>query len=100
MALTSHFDRDLFHSLKTLNVARGTAAVFDAVQMRPSEEVVAALACAFLLVADKYKVPAQDAFTAASNMMRFHDDKGRSHFEGLRFYLDADVFGAQSQALS
>lgn len=99
MALSPHFDRDLFHSLNTVNAARGTAAVFDAVQMRPSEEIVAALACAFLMVTKKYDVPAQDAFLAASNMMRHHDDSGKSHFDGLRYYLDADVFGSPSTSL-
>lgn len=99
MALSTHFDRDLFHSLNTVNTARGTAAVFDAVQMRPPEEIVAALACAFLMVTKKYDVAAQDAFSAASQMMKHHDERGKSHFDGLRYYLEADVFGADPTQL-
>jgi hypothetical protein len=92
MALGQRFDRDLFNSLSTKSAAQSTIAVLDRVQLLRPEEQIAGLAAAFLLISDRYKVPAQDAFLAASNMMRHHDDRGRSEFDAVRSYLDADVF--------
>lgn len=64
--------------------------------MRPPEEQVAGLACAFLLVCEHYRVPAQDAFTAVKAMMAHHDARGGTDFDALNSYLAADVFGPSS----
>lgn len=95
MAVTSRFDRDIFNSLPTKQAARSTIKVLDAIQFLKPEEQIAGLAAAFLLSVERYKVPAQDAFSATANMMRHHDERGQSEFDGVRSYLDADVFGTK-----
>jgi len=92
MALTGRFDRDAFHSLSTKAAARATAAILSEVQMRPPEEQVAGAACVFLLLCERYRIPAQDAFAATKQMMNDHDERGYTAFDGIRSYLDADVF--------
>lgn len=78
--------------MPTKDAARATIKVLDAVQHGRPEEAIAGLAAAFLLITERYRLPAQDAFLATSNMMRHHDDRGRSEFDAARSYLDADVF--------
>lgn len=92
MSLGPRFDRDLYHSLPSRKAAQSTIKVLDVLQYMRPEEQIAALSAAFLLVSEGYKVPAQDAFLAASNMMNHHDDRGFSEFEAVRSYLAADVF--------
>lgn len=89
------FDRDTFHSLRTKRAATATAEVLSAVQYRTPEEQIAGLACSFLLLCERYRVPAQDAFSATKQMMNHHDARGGSDFDGIRSYLDADVFGTR-----
>lgn len=96
MALTTRLDRDLLHSLPTKAAAQATIKVLDALQFKSPEEQIAGLAAAFLLVSERYRMPAQDAFNVASNMMNHHNDRGRSEFEAVRSYLDADVFRTKS----
>lgn len=96
MGYVARFDRDAFHSLRTIKAAHATAEIFSAIQHRSPEEQMAGLAAAFLLAAERYRMPAQDIFTATKAMMNHHDDQGRTHFEGIRSYLDADVFGIRS----
>ena len=96
MSFASRFDRDAFHSLRTKAAALSTAELLSAVQYRSPEEQVAGLACAFLLLTERYRIPAQDAFTATKAMMNHHDARGGTDFDGLRSYLDADVFGTRA----
>lgn len=98
MGLATLFDRDAFHSLRTKAAATATAEVLSAVQYRSPEEQVAGTACVFLLLCERYKIPAQDAFSAVKNMMAHHDARGGTDFDGIRSYLDADVFGTRPNA--
>lgn len=98
MALGPRFDRDLFNSLSSKRAAQTTVKVLSAVQFGGAEEAIAGLAAAFLLITERYKVTAQDAFLATSNMMSHHDDRGRSEFEAVRSYLDADVFRTKANS--
>ena len=92
MALTSRFDRDVFHSLRTKKAAESTISVLSAVQDRTSEEIIAGLAAAFLLVTEKYGITPQDAFQATANMMSSHDARGGHEFDAARMFLSDDVF--------
>lgn len=92
----SRFDRDAFHSLRTKKAAHATAAVLSELQYRTPEEQIAGVACAFLLLCERYRMPAQDAFAATKQMMNHHDARGGTDFDGIRSYLDADVFGTRS----
>lgn len=92
MALTQRFDRDAFHSLPTPKAAEATIEVLSTLQHRPPEEQVAALAACFLLITERYRIPAQDAFSATSRMMNHVDNKGSRVFDAARYYLDEDVF--------
>ena len=95
MGITHRFDRDLFHSLPTKAAAQTTIAALNAIQDRRPECQVAGLAAAFLLVCEKYGMPAQDAFTATRNMMHGHKARGGYEFDAAQSYLSDDVFGAE-----
>lgn len=97
MALSDRFDRDALSVLPTKQAAMATAAIFDTNQYRKPEEIVAGIACAAILVFQKYGISVQDALQFAENMMRAHDENGKSDFDGLREYINSDVFAHNSE---
>lgn len=75
-----------------VETAHATLSVIDRVQdhHRNPGLQVAALAAAFLLMAERFQVSAQEAFTATQNLMNNHD--GRAvEFEAVRLYLANEV---------
>lgn len=71
-------------------VASCSMTVLDAMQLRfTSEEQVLGAVCTALLLCERFNVPAQDAFTAASNLMneRVHGEAGmRPEFKAVQLY--------------
>lgn len=45
----------------------------------------------FLLLCEHYKMPAQDVFTIAKNLMNTHDGVLATEFEAIRLYLQCEV---------
>ena len=54
--------------------------------MTPAVHTLAA-AIHLILIAEHHKVPVQDVFTAAKNLMTNHDDRLGTDFEAIRTYL-------------
>lgn len=52
---------------------------------------VNAAAALFLLLCERFQVSAQDAFTAAKNLMNHADGSRRDEFEAIRLYLKNEV---------
>lgn len=84
-------NRDLMHMAQPLDVARSSMAVIDRIQdYRPEVQVLAA-AAVFLTLANHWGVPAQDAFTAVTNVMNERDGKRRVEFEAVDAYVENEL---------
>lgn len=86
-------DRDQLNNADRRKVARLCVHIFDRIQGWNKGEQIAALATAFLLLCTASGVPAQDAFTAAKNLM--HDPLTSSgiapQFQAMRYHLNTEV---------
>lgn len=51
------------------------------------------MACAFILMAETCRLPAQDAFAAATNLMKDPLTSTGRHptFDAMRFHLETDI---------
>lgn len=86
-------DRDKLTNASRQSVAEGTVSIFDRIQGWPKEAQLLALACAFILTADASGLPAQEAFTAAKNLMA--DDLTSTglapQFQAMKYHLTTEV---------
>lgn len=62
----------------------------DYIEAHPGVQVLAT-AAAFLLLCERFGVPAQDAFTAAKNLMNAHEGAAGKDFAAVREYLANEV---------
>lgn len=87
------FDRDRFNMASRPAVAHTAVNALDRIQGAPKEHQVLGLACAFLLLAASIKMPAQEVFTAAKNLMYdpIHNTRMGHQFAGIKQYLEEDV---------
>lgn len=67
-------------------------ALQDYIEENPGVQVTAAAAL-FLLLCERFNVPAQDAFTATTNLMNGKDGRLAKEFEAVRLYLQHEVQG-------
>lgn len=84
-------NRDLYHSADPARVANCTMAVIDATQrgFQPHEQMHA-MAIAFLMLAEHWGVPAQDAFTASKNLLNDQEGK-RPEFGAVVQYMKNEL---------
>lgn len=77
-------------------VANAVASVFDRLQSLPHEVQLLALAGAFVLMTEASALPAQDAFSAVSNLMvdERHSTRRDHRFAAMKQYLTDDLKGA------
>ncbi|HWL80080.1 MAG TPA: hypothetical protein VNR89_03945 [Roseomonas sp.] len=84
---------------KLVNAPRDTSAAAtvllidrlqDFIEEHPGVQVVAASAL-FLMLCERFGVSAQDAFTAAKNLMNEHDGTLSHEFKAVRAYLANEV---------
>lgn len=87
------FSRDRMNLASKKDVGQACVTIFDRIQDWGREKQLLALACAFMLMAETAKVPPQDVFTAASNLM--YDpmtSTGRGlQFQAMKFHLATDI---------
>lgn len=86
-----HFDRDLMHMAAPSRVANVTLGTLNALQNWEPHEQVLGAAAVFLHLADFWRVPAQDVFTAVTNLINDKDGKARPEFRAIRPYLDNEL---------
>ncbi len=88
--MTRYLNRDLLNMADPRRVANGTMAVVDALQPFTPEQQLPALAAAFILLAEHYGVPAQDAFTITGNIMK-HSEGRRPEFAAAAAYMKGEL---------
>jgi hypothetical protein len=71
-------------------VARGTAAVANAVQDMPAHVQLSAMAAAFIMLAEHRRIEPQDAFTITSNIMNYAEGR-RPEFKGVAQYMENEL---------
>ncbi len=86
-------DYDRLVNADRTTVARTTVELFDRVQHREKEAQLLGLACAFILMAESLRVPAQDAFTAAANLMadKVNPSGREARFDAMKFHLETEL---------
>lgn len=85
--------RDQLNNAPSEEVARVSYALIDRLQHeyeQPGVQVAAAAAF-FLLVAERFGVPAQDAFTATKNLMNDRDNRLKHEFQAARAFLREEI---------
>jgi hypothetical protein len=84
-------NRDLMNNANPRRVANATMAVIDATQrgFQPHEQMLA-MAAAFLMLAEHWGMPAQDAFRAVTNIMNDQDGK-RPEFGAVARYMKEEL---------
>lgn len=90
-------DRDRLMNADRGVVASLTVRLFSAIEDFRKERQLLALACAFVLLCDACRIPAQDVFTAAKNLMAnpiAAEADARPmgpQFEAMSYHLRTDV---------
>ena len=85
------FNRDKFMTMPARPVCNAAMALVDRIQYEPNKEVaMMAAACLFINLAEHWNMPAQDAFTAANNMMN-HVVNKRAEFAAVRQYIQEEL---------
>lgn len=89
----SLIDRDRLNNANKYDVASTCVRIFDRIQAMDKEHQLLALACAFSLMADACRLPAQDIFTVAKNLMV--DEQTATgiapQFQAMRYHLDTEL---------
>ena len=86
------FNRDVMNNAPVRKVANAAMTCLDALQVKYTPEVQAMGAAVVLLaLAEHYKIPAQDIFTATKNLINAGDEQ-RSEFRAVKFYLREEKF--------
>lgn len=86
-------DRDKITNADRITTANVCALLFNAIQDKPAETQLLGLAAAFLLMARATGVPAQEAFTAVTNLMydAMHPDGVEHRFAAMLYHLETEV---------
>ena len=86
-------DRDKMVNADRTTVARTCVELFDRIQDKAKEAQLLGLACAFILMAETLKVPAQDAFSAATNLMldKMNPTGREARFDAMKFHLETEL---------
>jgi hypothetical protein len=84
-------DRDKVNSVSPYSVRVASVSVIDALQDQPAEVQPIAAAVVFLLLAEHYRMPAQDLFAVTHRIMR--DPEGGRHpeFRAVAAYIKNEL---------
>jgi len=82
-------NRDLMNNADAEHTARAGIDILDRMQNHPQHIQPLALCAAFLTLANHYRVPAQDLFTATKNMMT--EEENIAEFNALRDYVKYEI---------
>lgn len=85
---------DYLVNAEPLAVSRATMAVTDGVQTLKPEIQVMGAAAFFLMLAEAYKVPAQDVFVAVKNLMNSEKGDAVPQFNAAREYIKHELINA------
>jgi hypothetical protein len=88
-------DYDKLVNASKPEVAKACVRIFDRVQELPKEDQVLAMGACFILLCAATRVPAQDAFSAVSNLM-----KDPLTSSGLDVRFDAMLFHIREELLN
>lgn len=91
MTIARRMDRDLLNMASTKQTANATLGTLNALQNWEPQEQLLAAAIVFLNLADFWQVSAQDAFTAATNMLNDKDGKTRPEFLSVKHYMEGEL---------
>lgn len=83
------FNRDQLNNASADRVSRAGIEILDRMQNHPAHIQPLALCAAFLTLADHYRVPPQDLFTATRNMMA--EEENIAEFKALRDYIRYEI---------
>lgn len=86
-------DRDRLANADRTDVARSTVAIFNTLDGKPKAHQLLAICAAFLLMVEAARLPIQDAFVFAKNLMwdRVHADRMEARFAGMKFHLETEL---------
>lgn len=82
-------DRDKLNNTDPVHAAHASIAVLDRLQYFPQHIQATAAAVVFLVLAEHFKVPAQDIFTATKNMINAED--GIAEFRAVQDYVKYEI---------
>ena len=91
----SKFDRDRLNNASPAEVSTATYALVDALYNQKPHIQAAAAAVLFLTVADLWRLPPQDIFTAVKNMLDDDIAGERPEFRALRLYAQHELKDGQ-----
>lgn len=74
-------------------MASNAVKIFDRIQTLPAEEQILATAASFILLCAASGVPAQDAFTAVTNLMKdpLHASGMDHRFAAMKMHIEDDL---------
>lgn len=86
------FSRDRMNAVAPRRIGNAAMDVLTSLQVRfTSEEQVLAAAAVFLILAERFNVPAQDAFTVVKNVMLGAEQGMHPEFRAARAYADNEL---------
>ena len=88
--MRTKLNRDLMGMAPVKQSATSTMRVIDALQDLPPHLQMIAVTASFKLMADRFGMPVQDAFTMTDNIMNEAEGK-RPEFAAVRMYLENEV---------
>jgi hypothetical protein len=83
-------NRDLFNNANPRRVANATMSALDSLQNYQPHEQMLAAAALFVMLADHWRIPAQDAFTVVKNLM-IGNEMRRPEFGAVQLYMQNEL---------
>lgn len=90
-------NRDRLINMSSLDAARSTMAVVDALQDFTPEKQLTALAAGFMLACEHHGVAPQDMFQVTTNLMHFADGQ-RPEFRAVKAYMQNEWTGSPASS--
>jgi hypothetical protein len=83
-------NRDLINSAEPRRVAQAGMTVVDQLQVFQPHEQLMGVCALFLILAEHWRIPAQDVFTATKNLMNSEDGMHPT-FRAMREYVSKEL---------
>ena len=84
-------NRDLLNNADPVAVRTATVSIFDRVQSQQPHVQLMSLCAAFLILAEHWRIPAQDVFTVTKNLMNDADGRHVVEFNAMRQYVKDEL---------
>ncbi len=88
--MTTPVDSDRLNSVSSTKIAKTAMTVIDAIQSEPKEVQVAALACVFTMVVERYGLHAGNALDVAQRLIEA-SVKERTDLRAVRMYVNEEL---------